>query len=220
VKANGGYVSYKSNEDGSKSPYELNINYLDALNDPEQPEDDLQVLADRFLASQAIMLALRGVPGIYFHSMFGSQNWVEGVEKTGRYRTINREKLEVTQLQAELDNPNSLRAKIYHGLYDLLSARKKKPAFNPYGGQKILNLHPKVFSLLRTSPDDQSCMLCLHCVSSQPLDLVIDIRQLALGNIGPLRNAITDKIISFNGNHIKLHLNPYEILWLNINLSP
>ncbi len=31
----GGFISFKSNEDGSQSPYELNINYLDALNDPD-----------------------------------------------------------------------------------------------------------------------------------------------------------------------------------------
>ena len=34
VEAAGGFVSYKTNSDGSKSAYEFNINYYDALNDP------------------------------------------------------------------------------------------------------------------------------------------------------------------------------------------
>lgn len=31
VKQNGGHLSFKANADGSKSPYELNMTYLDAL---------------------------------------------------------------------------------------------------------------------------------------------------------------------------------------------
>ncbi len=64
--AHGGQVSYKANADGSRSPYELNITWYDALNDPARPAAALDVA--RFLASQAIMLALAGVPGIYVHS--------------------------------------------------------------------------------------------------------------------------------------------------------
>jgi sucrose phosphorylase len=214
VNSIGGKVSYKSNEDGSKSPYELNINYLDALNDPEQPEDNLQIISERFLASQAIMLALRGVPGIYFHSIFGSRNWIEGVETTGRYRTINREKLDLKPLQAELDDPDSLRARIYQGYYHLLSIRKQNSVFHPYGGQKILNLHPKIFSLLRTSPDGQSQMLCLHNVTNQSLDLVVNVSELFLGDVCTLQNVVTGQQISAAGNQLNLHINPYEIFWL------
>ena len=214
VNSIGGKVSYKSNEDGSKSPYELNINYLDALNDPEQPEDNLQILSERFLASQAIMLALRGVPGIYFHSIFGSRNWIEGVETTGRYRTINREKLDLKPLQAELDDPDSLRARIYQGYYHLLSIRKQNSVFHPYGGQKILNLHPKIFSLFRTSPDGQSQMLCLHNVTNQSLDLVVNVSELFWGDVCTLQNVVTGQQISATGNQLNLHINPYEIFWL------
>ena len=39
VRALGGYVSEKANPDGSTSPYELNINFLDALADPEMNDE-------------------------------------------------------------------------------------------------------------------------------------------------------------------------------------
>ena len=99
VEALGGFVSYKNNPDGSQSAYELNINYLDALGDPAVGEESGARKAERFLAAQAIMLALRGVPGIYFHSLFGSQSWAEGVRATGRARTINRQKLGEASLE-------------------------------------------------------------------------------------------------------------------------
>jgi len=78
VQAHGGLVSYKHNPDGTQSPYELNINYFDALSDPAGAEP-LALQVDRFLAAQAIMLALVGVPGLYFHSLFGSRGWPDGV---------------------------------------------------------------------------------------------------------------------------------------------
>ena len=40
VKERGGFVSYKDNGDGTQSPYELNINYLDALS--ESSDSDRQ----------------------------------------------------------------------------------------------------------------------------------------------------------------------------------
>ena len=70
AKALGGYVSYKTNLDGSTSPYELNINFMDALADPATKGESPELIVHRFLASQAVMLALQGVPGIYFHSLF------------------------------------------------------------------------------------------------------------------------------------------------------
>ena len=62
-----GFVSYKNNPDGTKSPYELNISYFDALSNPLGDESEDTQIA-RFLAAHSIMLALRGLPGIYFHS--------------------------------------------------------------------------------------------------------------------------------------------------------
>jgi len=62
----GGLISYRHTTDGRQSPYELNINYFDALSDPAGDEP-LALQVDRFMAAQAIMLSLRGLPGIYFH---------------------------------------------------------------------------------------------------------------------------------------------------------
>ena len=101
VQASGGFVSNKTNANGSVSPYELNINYFDALNAAEEAVD-LRVQIDRFVTAHAILLAFMGVPAIYFHSLFGSQGWLEGVKQTGKSRSINREKLQRDELEREL----------------------------------------------------------------------------------------------------------------------
>lgn len=164
--AHGGLISYNHNPDGSQSPYELNINYFDALSDPYSDEPlDLQVA--RFMASQAIMLSLRGVPGIYFHSLFGSLNWLEGVQITHQNRTINRQKLERANLEKDLSNPLSLRYKVFQKYRRLLFQRSASTAFHPYGRQEVLDLGSRIFAVLRSSPDVTQHALCVHNVTSQ-----------------------------------------------------
>ena len=68
----------------------MNINYCDALTSPEAPDNERIA---RFLAAQAILLSLQGVPGIYYHSLLGSRNWLRGVEESGINRRINRGKI-------------------------------------------------------------------------------------------------------------------------------
>ncbi len=197
VIKHGGLISYKHNADGTQSPYEMNINYFDALSNPsllqppgtEMEAETIELQVSRFIAAQSIMLSLIGMPGIYFHSLFGSRGWMEGVKQTGRNRTINREKLQFDELQSQLADENSLRSKVFSKYSELLKTRSISPAFDPHGTQKILDLHPSVFAVERTSPDGNARVLCLHNVSQ--------------------------KSVSFSmkdGSDIILQ--PYEILWL------
>jgi len=146
--AHGGRVSYKHNPDGSQSPYELNINYFDALSDPAGDEDE-GLQARRFLAAHAILLSLQGVPGIYFHSLFGSRGWPQGVEIHGHNRAINRQKLAVDELNAELQDPSGRRRMVYDWLSTMLRVRAAEPAFAPSMGQEVLAAGTGIFALRR-----------------------------------------------------------------------
>lgn len=211
TKELGGFISSKSNEDRSQSPYELNINYLDALGDPNSPNEDLSLIANRFLASQAIMLSLRGVPGIYFHSLFGSCNWCEGVEETGRYRTINRQKLHVNDLEADLSDPDTLAARVYNGYAQLLKVRREHPAFHPQGGQQILSIHENVFVVLRTALDERETILCLINVTDRTQTLLIDPEKWEMPNIGGSYDLLEGKEFRDLG---EIRLAPYQIYWM------
>ncbi len=199
----GGLVSYKHNADGTQSPYEMNINYFDALSNPNGNEPlDLQV--DRFIAAQAIILSLLGVPGIYFHSLFGSRGWLEGVKQTGRNRTINREKCELEVLQNELEDKNSLRSKVFVRYHQLLSARSSSSAFHPHGTQKIFDLHPSVFVVERSSPDGAARVLCLHNVSAEQVSLSTPYQSRT--------DLITGQLLQVSN----ITLEPYQILWVKL----
>jgi glycosidase len=210
--AHGGQVSYKANSDGSRSVYELNISYFDALSDPTAGEP-LEVQVRRFVASQAIMLALAGVPGIYVHSLLGSRSWPEGVTQTGRNRTINRQKFERATVERELADPASLRHRVFVAYSRLLEARAAEPAFHPYGGQRVLSLDDGVFALLRTSPDEGRHVLCLHNVSGQPqaVDLLPAVLSIAGGT---WVDVLTGQQIPTATGGLTVELPPYEVAWL------
>jgi sucrose phosphorylase len=200
VKANGGQVSYKRNPDGSDSPYELNITYIDAiLADPESTQ------AEKFLASQAIQYVLPGVPATYIHSLVGSRNWLEGVKQTGRARTVNREKLDVENLMSELKDPESFRARIFFSYIDLIKIRKKQQAFHPNADFEILEIDPKVFAIKRYCQEQK--IFALTNISSQDPSVSLSGNEVAA--------QMTDLITGEQIDTDSITLKPYQYMWLS-----
>jgi len=212
--AHGGYVSYKAEPDGSQTVYELNISYFDALSDPHAAEPlDLQVR--RFLASQAIMLSLAGVPGIYVHSLFGSRSHRAGVEQTGRHRSINREKLRRHRLERALADPASLRHSVLYPYLNVIRTRAAHRAFHPDGPQQVLSLHPALFVLIRSSPDGSEVLLCVHNVSGSGQSLSIKLDTLPFPQAGQVRDLITGVVFPVGASgELSLQVAPYQVLWL------
>jgi sucrose phosphorylase len=200
VKANGGQVSFKQNPDGSESPYELNISYVDAI-----LADKSSTRADKFLASQSIQYALPGVPATYIHSLLGSRNWVDGVKKTGRARTINREKLQVEKLISELNNPESFRSKVFFPYLDLIKIRARQKAFHPNAGFEILDMGPKFFAIKRYHR--YQVIYAITNISSKPYS--VSLTELGISH--PTIDLIQGKQI----NEDSLEIKPYQYVWLS-----
>jgi sucrose phosphorylase len=199
VQKNGGRVSYKQNPDGSQSPYELNITYIDAL----RRDDGLD--AERFLASQSIQAALPGVPGIYIHSLLGSRNWLEGVAQTGRARTINRQKLQVQPVMDELQDPESFRSRVFHPYIHLLRVRRAQEAFHPNAAFEILGLDRRVVAIKRQSPHQRIFSLVNISSETVTVSLVSQSGKVRLNEL------LTDRQVSAD----RIDLAPYQTVWLS-----
>lgn len=170
VREAGGLVSYKTQPDGSTVPYELNINFLDALS-PPHADEPAPLAARKFVTSQAIMLSLQGVPGIYFHSLFGSRGDVVAAKESGINRRINRQKSDFADLEAELADPQRLRRHVFTEYSALLRRRRAHPALSPQAPQQVLNLDPRVFAVQRESVEGGDRLLCLHNMSQDLLSV-------------------------------------------------
>ncbi|MDG2220089.1 MAG: alpha-amylase family glycosyl hydrolase [Rubripirellula sp.] len=138
VCSHGGRVSTRQQSDGSNSPYELNISYLDAVADRNQVPAAEH--SRRFLATQAVMLSIQGMPAIYFHSLVGTPNDQAGVETSGQNRRINRHKYERSELESALDNPYSLQRRVFDGYRRLLQVRSEQKAFHPAASMQVIDL--------------------------------------------------------------------------------
>jgi len=199
VQSNDGQVSYKRNPDGSDSPYELNITYIDAILASRDSEN-----ADRFLASQSIQYALPGVPATYIHSLLGSRNWTAGVQQTGRARTVNREKLQIDQVLSELSDPASFRSRVFYPYLNLIKLRRAQKAFHPNADFEILEIDPKVFAIKRYCEDQM--IYALTNISSTETNVSL------AGTDSPGR--MTDLFSADTIDSKSLTLKPYQYTWL------
>ena len=205
VRRRGGRASMKRNTDGSESPYELNITYFDAAADPDHPDPALHVR--RFLAGQALMLSLKGIPGIYFHSLVGTPNDYEGVRRTGRARTINRKKFERDELNAIVDQENSPQARILGGYRRLLAVRREQPAFHPDASQRVLAAKPaSVVALLRESPGGGQKLLVLANLGPNP----VSVNAETLIGTPPKNDLLGECKVN-----MPITLAPYRVAWLD-----
>ena len=128
LQTEGALVNWKNNPDGTRSPYEINVTYLDALSTRES--HDSERIA-RFILAHAVLLSFPGVPAVYIQSILGSRNDYDGVERLGYNRAINREKYAAGQIDCALEDKNSLRYQVYSALSRLIVLRRAEKAFHP-----------------------------------------------------------------------------------------
>ena len=170
VRERGGRVNMRVKPDGTESPYELNITYFSALDSPEGLPPKLH--ARKFLTSQGIVLALRGIPGIYFHSLVATPNYNEGVEQTGQNRTINRRKFKTEELQQILSENDSVQRFVFDGYREMLDVRIHQPAFHPDAEQTFVETeHPSLIAFVRTSCDESQRILVLANIGSDAVEI-------------------------------------------------
>ena len=207
VRQRGGLVSTRRLANGEDAPYELNITYFDALRNPADADPQWHVR--RFLASQAIMLALRGIPAVYFHSLIGTANDSGAVAATGRARSINRRKYAADELHRILANPNSVSAQVFNAYRDLLTKRIAQPAFHPDAEQQVRRFDdPALIGFLRTSLDRRHQILVMANVSVVSKTVCLDAGR----DLPVPRDLLTGANMSVADGRI--FLEPCQVVWL------
>ncbi len=204
-----GQVSMRSLPDGSRTPYELNITLYDFLNHPGRPDPHTDVA--RFLASQAVLLALAGVPGIYVHSLFGSRNCHPCQVETGRARSLNRQKFTLAELYHQLGDPNSHQRPVFDGYRRLLRVRRQQMAFHPASGQQVLAADPALFTLLRGAGLDAP-LVCSVNVSSHPVTLALAADDLPYAAVW--RDLLSGEMSATASGALTAAMAPYQVRWL------
>lgn len=168
----GALVSYKNNPDGTTSPYEINVTYLDALN---REDDDDATRLKRFLLAHAILLVFPGVPAIYIQSILGGRNHYDGVRAAGHNRAINRQKYDLQQIEADLTGGNWLRQQVYTRLGQLIQLRRRQPAFHPDNPMTLYESENAVLVLRRHQPESGDGLLCVFNLSGRSVETQLPV---------------------------------------------
>ena len=211
TREHGGKLSFKRDTDGKDKIYELNITLYDFLNDPKHP--DLKKDIDRFIASQAIMLAVAGVPGIYIHSLFGTRN-CNACDQGGNHpRSINRAKFSYGNVVAGLSNPHNRETIIFMRYQELLACRKEQTAFAPFAQQEVINIDNRVVVIYRENTKDKQGVICLTNVSDEQVDINLPATLIREGV--SLNDMISKKVFHKVGDTIPVSMQPYQTFWIN-----
>ncbi|MGR3319725.1 MAG: sugar phosphorylase [Candidatus Anammoxibacter sp.] len=212
TQEHGAQISYKTDKEGEEVPYEINITWFSALC-KEDDTTDIDIQVKKFIASRAIALVLQGVPGIYLHAFFGTKNDLNLMINADVKRNINRTVVNYSSLVDELDNPDTLIAKICDNMKDIISIRTMQKAFHPKGAQSILKIKPEIFTLLRTSPQKDQRILSLINITNDPCSISIPMETINIFN-QEWYDLIDQKKYTFSEGIISLTLEPYDVVWL------
>lgn len=205
MKEFGGEVSYRKVENKNK-PYEINIALIDALKGTIDNLDNFQI--ERFICAHAIMLSLEGIPAIYVHSFFGTENDYSGMQSTKQKRSINRKRYDLKDLRNKM-NKKTINSAVLKQLNSLISIRKKQPAFHPNATQFTLNLGEKIFALWRQCQNRKQSIFVLCNITSQKQP--VDLNEINLIFNKNWIDLISNKKIESK----KISLKPYQTMWIS-----
>ena len=201
LQQEGALVNWKNNPDGTRSPYETNVTYLDALSSQDSPDDERIA---RFILAHAVLLSFAGLPAVYIQSILGSRNDYEGVERLGYNRAINRKKYTAGQVDLELNNKQSIRHKIYSRLSEFIAIRRGERAFHPDAQAMFESLDEQILKIVRVADNGE--------------------RITALFNFSHNVHTVYEKVLSgvelLSGQAIdgtELTLNPWQVMWIKEN---
>lgn len=200
MEKKGGLISYKSDGNGSKSPYEINITYFDALKGQNNNYEP-------FICSQTIMMGLKGIPAFYIHSLLSTSNNYEGVEKTGSARSINRKVLGFYEITDKLNSEN-ITSSVFAELCRIIRIRKKQKAFHPNADMKVIDHGDSFFCFTRTFNDEK--IVSISNITGAKLEVSGIYHKTGISS-----GLIHDLLSNTDVNPDQFSLNPYQTMWLS-----
>jgi sucrose phosphorylase len=208
----GALISDKQTGELGDEPYEINSTWWSAVNRSDAGESlDFQVR--RYLASRSIALTLKGVPGIYIHGALGTPSDHNAAEMSGIKRDVNRSDVDTRKVMAALWNPGSRLSLLLRHSVPQIQMRLRERAFHPQGEQRVLFISPKVFSVFRSSPEGDECILAATNVT--PGVVTVEIPLSLLGLEGKTwTDLLSAREWSPGGASWALEIEPYGVLWL------
>jgi len=206
----GGLVSHRRLSSGIDKPYELNISWWSAMEDSSRDPNRFQF--ERFILTQLLVMALKGVPAFYLPALLASENDIKNFSMTGQRRDLNREKFKWENLLSVLNNPESNATKNLKYLRDAMDVRSKLNQFHPCSEMKCLSKGRSDIVVIKRSKGPES-VFAIHNMTENKINYQLndnDLPKIIDNNFNT-----HDFLTSIKYNCKNISLDPFQVIWLS-----
>jgi len=205
----GGLVSHRRLSNGIDKPYELNISWWSAMEDSSRVSNRFQF--ERFILTQLLVMALKGVPAFYLPALLASENDIKSFSMTGQRRDLNREKFKLDNLLSVLNNPESNANKNLKYLRNAMDIRSELKEFNPCSEMKCLSNGRSDIVVIKRGKGPES-VFAIHNMTENKINYQLNDDDLPeiIGNDLNMRDFLTST--KYNWKNISLY--PFQVIWL------
>ena len=197
----GGFAAMRSADDGTETVYELNIALFSAFGGTAKN-------IPAYLGAHQLMLAFQGIPALYLNAFVGGLNDLQGVESTGRTRSINRGHWQLDDLKTILATETNEQSIIFAELNRSLEIRGSQSAFAPSAQQEILAYTEDSLWLKRENTDQ--VILVIASFSEAPIETELPRQDAAYESAVDLLSE--DAVVLTKA----VPMAPYQVRWLSI----
>jgi len=206
----GGLVSHRRLSNGEDKPYELNISWWSAMEDSSRDSNRFQF--ERFILTQLLVMALKGVPAFYLPALLASENDIKSFSMTGQRRDLNREKFKSENLLAVLNNPESNANKNLKYLRNAMDVRSELKQFHPCSEMKCLSKGRSDIVAIKRSKGTKS-VFAIHNMTENKINYQLNDNDLP--KIIDNDFNTQDFLTSTKYNWKNISLDPFQVIWLS-----
>ena len=205
----GGLVSHRRLSNGDDKPYELNISWWSAMEDSSRDSNRFQF--ERFILTQLLVMALKGVPAFYLPALLASENDIKSFSMTGQRRDLNREKFKSDILLSVLNNPESNANKNLKCLRNGMDIRSELKQFHPCSAMKCLTKGRSDIVVIKRGEGPES-VFAIHNFTENKINYQLNDSDLPeiIDNDFNMRDYLTS--VQYNWKNISL--DPFQVIWL------
>ena len=206
----GGLVSHRRLSNGIDKPYELNISWWSAMEDSGRDANRYQY--ERFILTQLLVMALKGVPAFYLPALLASENDIKSFSMTGQRRDLNREKFKSENLLSIFENPESNATRNLECLRHAMNIRSTLKQFHPISEMECLTQGRSDIVVIKRSSGVNS-VFAVHNMTENKINfqLIDDELPVLIKNDLNMQDYLTSK--KYNSKNIIL--DPFQVVWLS-----
>ncbi len=205
----GGLVSHRRLSNGEDKPYELNISWWSAMEDSSRDSNRFQF--ERFILTQLLVMALKGVPAFYLPALLASENDIKSFSMTGQRRDLNREKFKSDNLASVLNNPESNANKNIKYLRNAMDIRSKLEQFHPSSEMECLSKGRSDIVVIKRGKGPKS-VFAIHNMTENKINYQLndyDLPEIICNDFN-----MKDFLASTKYNWKNISLDPFQVIWL------